>query len=110
MCSRFKSIQVHVSDNSTVADHCKAFALSDPKDNDYNVICDHQHNDKCDRCDEITSTIDEIEIALQEQWKARHIEEVQHTKFQGTYKCLEVTSYSLCQSRSSSCRPSGKSG
>ena len=68
-------MQVHVSDNSTVADHCKAFALSDPKDNDYNVVCDHQHNDKCDRCDEITSTIDEIEIALQEQWKARHIEE-----------------------------------
>ena len=74
MCSRFKSMQVHVSGNSTVADHCKAFALSDPNVNDY-VICDHQHNDKCDRCDEIMSTIDEIEIALQEQWKARHIEE-----------------------------------
>ena len=64
-------MQVHVSDNLTVADHCKAFALSNPKDNDY-VICDHQHNDKRD---EITSTIDEIKIALQEQWKDRHIEE-----------------------------------
>ena len=106
-----RSMQVHVSDNSTVPDHCKAFALSDPKDNDYNVICDHQHNDKCDRCDEITSTIDEIEIALQEESQAhrgsgKRRGGVQHTKFQGTYKCLEVASYSLCQSRSSSCRSS----
>ena len=68
-------MQVHVSDSSTVADHCKTFALSDPKDNDYSVICNHQHNDKCDRCYEITSTIDEIEITLQEQWRAKHIEE-----------------------------------
>ena len=68
-------MQVHVSDSSTVADHFKAFALSDPKDNDYSVICNHQHNDKCDRCYEITSTIDGIEITLQEQWRAKHIEE-----------------------------------
>ena len=51
-----------MSDKSTVADHCKTYALSDPKDRD--------------RCDEWMSTIDEIEMALQKVWKAKNIEEV----------------------------------
>ena len=57
-----------MSDKSTVADHCKTYALSDPKDCDYSVTCDHEHNNRCDWC--------EIEMALQKVWKAKNIEEV----------------------------------
>ncbi|KAK3715613.1 hypothetical protein QZH41_000987 [Actinostola sp. cb2023] len=57
--------KVHVSQVATVTDHCRLFALSDPKDAAFQVECvDHDHNDCCDRCDLLAATLDEIELAL----------------------------------------------
>jgi len=47
-----------------VADHCRLFALSDPKDPNFQVQCDHHHDDSCDRCGQLTSALCEIESAL----------------------------------------------
>ncbi|KXJ05237.1 uncharacterized protein LOC114574926, partial [Exaiptasia diaphana] len=41
---------VHVTHSSTVADHCKTYALSYPKDKDFITTCDHEHKERCDRC------------------------------------------------------------
>ncbi|RMX37911.1 hypothetical protein pdam_00007042, partial [Pocillopora damicornis] len=40
---------VHASMHSRVPDHCRAYALSDPSDQDYLLDCDHDHKDRCDR-------------------------------------------------------------
>ena len=53
-----------MSKTSTVADHCRLFALSDPKEPNFQVQCDHRHDDSCDRCDQLTSALCEIESAV----------------------------------------------
>lgn len=53
-----------MSQGSTVADHCRVFALSDPKEPAFQTKCDHNHEDSCDRCDQLASTLCEIESAL----------------------------------------------
>lgn len=56
-----------MSEGSTVADHCRIFALSDPKEPAFQAQCDHDHLDSCDRCDQLTSALFEIEAALTAQ-------------------------------------------
>lgn len=51
---------------STVADHCRKFALSDATDKDFQSKCDHDHDEVCDRCEDLTMVLNEIEIALKE--------------------------------------------
>ncbi|CAF1119387.1 unnamed protein product [Didymodactylos carnosus] len=53
--------RVHVSKSSTVADHCANFALSCPKDKDYQQKCDHNHDDICDECQNLSTTLERIE-------------------------------------------------
>ena len=48
-------------------DHCRAFALSDPKDSAYQARCDHEHNEVCDRCNLLTETLLDIEAGLAAQ-------------------------------------------
>ena len=45
-------------------DHCRAFALSNPKDSAYQARCDHEHNEVCDRCNLLTETLLDIEAGL----------------------------------------------
>lgn len=49
----FFTLQVHVSFDSTVADHCITFAMSDEKEKKYKAKCDHEHNQTCDRCSKL---------------------------------------------------------
>ena len=60
-------LQVHVSQSSLVPDHCRAFALSDPKDPAYQARCDHDHSEVCDRCNLLTETLLDIEAGLAAQ-------------------------------------------
>ena len=46
-----------------MADHCRLFALSDPKEPVFQAQCDHDHEDSCDRCDQLATTFCEIESA-----------------------------------------------
>ena len=54
------SLQVHVSKQSNIPDHCRAYALSDPRDKDYQIICTHNHLETCDRCYLLSSVLAEI--------------------------------------------------
>ena len=57
-------LQVHVCQSSTVADHCRTFALSDPDNASFRGECDHLHYDTCDRCAFLHSALAEVESAL----------------------------------------------
>lgn len=66
--------KVHVSKDSTVADHCGTYALSYPQDNDYTTVCNHEHDSKCDRCEllpklfrEVRSVIGSVNCSAEER-------------------------------------------
>ena len=54
------SLQVHVSKQSNIPDHWRAYALSDPKEKDYQIICPHDHLEICDRCDLLALVLADI--------------------------------------------------
>ena len=47
-----------------IPDHCRAYALSYPQDNDYIKRCDHEHNARCDRCEILATVFHEIQEVL----------------------------------------------
>lgn len=51
---------------SPCADHCRAFALSDPVDTAFQVKCSHQHTMTCENCNNLTSTLKEVRKRLQD--------------------------------------------
>lgn len=57
-------LKVHVSKDSTVPDHCQAYALSYPQDDNYITVCDHEHNARCDRCELLPTIFHEIQSVL----------------------------------------------
>ena len=64
----YMSLQVHVSKQSNIPDHCRSYALSDPKETDYQIICPHDHIlhlEICDRCDLLASVLADIHGALE---------------------------------------------
>ena len=50
--------------SSTLADHCRSFALSDAKEPSFQAACDHDHSDVCERCATLASTLNDIEEGL----------------------------------------------
>ena len=53
-----------MSNESCVANHCQQYSLSDPRDRDFQVLCDHQHTDQCDRCDAMAEVLLDLKNAL----------------------------------------------
>lgn len=53
-----------MSKESSVADHCRQYAFSDPKDQNFQTLCDHQHTDRCERCEALTTALVEIQNAV----------------------------------------------
>lgn len=49
--------KVHVSSTSRVADHCSTFSLNQIGDSCWQTSCDHDHDEKCDRCELIKITL-----------------------------------------------------
>ena len=70
-----------MSQSSPVPDHCRAFALSDPKDSAYQARCDHEHNEVCDRCSLLTETLLDIEAGLSAQTENLSSEEREELLF-----------------------------
>ena len=52
--------KLHVTEESSCADHCKAYALSSDDD----ATCTHQHNIICERCEDTKSVLKEISSVL----------------------------------------------
>lgn len=60
------TFQVHITESSTVKDHCISYALSDPKEKSLQQKCDHLHDHVCSSCEELKSVISSIEDAIKE--------------------------------------------
>ena len=58
------SLQVHVSKQSNIPDHCRAYALNDPKDKDYQMTCLYDHLQTCDRCELLALVLADIHYTL----------------------------------------------
>ncbi|PFX18173.1 hypothetical protein AWC38_SpisGene17466 [Stylophora pistillata] len=54
------NFQIHLTEESQRADHCRIFALSDPEDHH----CEYEHMKSCQSCDNIQNVLDEIELVL----------------------------------------------
>ncbi|CAF2135800.1 unnamed protein product [Rotaria magnacalcarata] len=66
----FKSdYKVHVERSSNTADQCYIYALSYPKQHDFEQGYDHEHNESCIECSNSTSTLNEIERFIEEKEK-----------------------------------------
>ena len=50
-------MSVHVSKQSNIPDHCRAYALSDPRDKDYQTICPLDRLETCARCSDLLSSV-----------------------------------------------------
>ena len=51
---------MHVTNESSIPDHCMVYALSDPRDSSFRGKCQHVHEEHCSECDDLTSVLDEI--------------------------------------------------
>ncbi|CAF1459416.1 unnamed protein product [Rotaria sordida] len=58
--------KVHVSCSSTVPDHCSIFSLSDPINKCWQNICDHNHDQQCDRCELLKITFVKIRTFIEQ--------------------------------------------
>ena len=57
-------LQVHISEQATVKDHCKIFALSD-KEDCFKSTCTHVHDNMCQNCEQISEILTSIQQLVQ---------------------------------------------
>ena len=56
---------INVSNQSSLcADHCRIFALSDPKKKMFNKSCDHEHLQECSSCNQLDMIFHNLEAAI----------------------------------------------
>ena len=53
-------------EDSSCADHCRKFALSDPVDEDFKHQCLHDHLSKCGSCEELKTVLQSVEGKINE--------------------------------------------
>jgi len=58
--------KVHISQSSSVPDHCSTFALSDLNNHCWKEACDHDHNEQCDRCEQLKNTFAQIHKLIEQ--------------------------------------------
>lgn len=67
MTPTFPLTQVHVTEASSVADHCTSYALSDPENLHFRHSCSHPHNLACCSCEGLKSVLSSNEAALHDK-------------------------------------------
>lgn len=50
-----------MSENSQVKEHCSVYALSSKTESEFKQQCDHDHDERCEECEAIESTLRDIE-------------------------------------------------
>ena len=55
-------LQVHITEQSEIAGHCRKYALSDPDDPEFSSPCDHDHNSMCPGCEQLRQLLNDIEV------------------------------------------------
>ena len=90
--------KVHVKRSSRTADHCCVYALSDPKKGDFAQQCDHQHDESCIECSNLTNTLDKIEQLMKEIEKDQELLNRVLTKFWNYRQSIEAWKSHLLRS------------
>ena len=54
-------------DSSPCVDHCRVFALSDGKNDDFKKECEHPHSLQCDSCEKLKSVVEEIQTCVKNE-------------------------------------------
>lgn len=63
--------KVHIELESSVADHCSNFALSDQENRCWYEPCHHEHDQQCDRCQMMKLTFNKIRAAIEDYHQDR---------------------------------------
>ncbi|CAF2500113.1 unnamed protein product [Rotaria sp. Silwood2] len=90
--------KVHVARSSNIADHCCVYALSDPEKRDFAQDCDHEHNESCAECSNLTITLNEIEQLLEETEKDEELLHRTLKKFRSYREAIEAWKAHLLRS------------
>lgn len=56
--------KAHIKPKSAVPDHCIQYSLSDPKNPRFNTPCDHEHNMRCKRCEQVKGLLGQIQAIV----------------------------------------------
>ncbi|CAH3186465.1 unnamed protein product [Porites lobata] len=56
--------EVHLEKEASIPDHCVVFSLSDASHPDYQVQCQHNHEDICEQCEALNETLREIDSRI----------------------------------------------
>ncbi len=81
--------KVHVSCSSTVPDHCSIFALSDVNNKCWQQTCDHNHDQKCDRCELLKITLNKICAFIQQHQTNAELRDRLLYRVQQQVQCIE---------------------
>ncbi|CAF5097862.1 unnamed protein product, partial [Rotaria sp. Silwood1] len=90
--------KVHVARSSNIADHCCVYALSDPEKRDFAQDCDHEHNESCAECSNLTRTLNEIERLLEETEEDEELLHRTLKKFRSYREAIEAWKAHLLRS------------
>ena len=77
----------HCSDeNSPCKDHCRSYALSDPKEKGCQQPCSHDHFMKCDQCEDLKQVIRDIEQQIESIYRSGRSSHEQREEFEHDVK------------------------
>ncbi|CAF4680422.1 unnamed protein product, partial [Rotaria sp. Silwood2] len=90
--------KVHVTRSSNIADHCCIYALSDHKKSDFAQNCEHEHDESCTECSNLTSTLNEIERLIEETETDKELLDRALKKFRSYRESIEAWKAHLLRS------------
>ena len=90
--------KVHVARSSNIADHCCLYALSDPNGRNFAQDCDHEHDESCIECSNLTSTLNEIERLIKERETDQELFDRVLKKFRSYRESIEAWKAHLLRS------------
>ena len=90
--------KVHVKRSSNIADHCCIHALSDPKGASFAQECDHEHDESCIECSNLTRTLHRIEELIEKTETDEELLDRALTKFRSYREAIEAWKAHLLRS------------
>ncbi|CAF4367213.1 unnamed protein product, partial [Rotaria magnacalcarata] len=90
--------KVHVRRSSDIADHCCAYALSDLKGQNFVQDCDHEHDQSCIECSNLSNTLNETERFIKETETDEELLDRAVKKFQSYRESIEAWKAHLLRS------------
>jgi hypothetical protein len=86
----------HCQDSeSTCADHCRNFALSDPIDKDLQKKCSHSHSSSCTSCENLKETLEDIRMVICTATNMYGKEQQEYLLYYNSNACVQVEQWKV---------------